>query len=203
MALASHASTAVVVSLVATLSGIGPLLAQEMQTAPRSPMSPGSAKILMAPTDRDRVLWGTSPPHIAQPATVFSPPTQSPDLSGLDAAAITLVAGGGADVVVSSRAGTELILQLYRPNQNQWQEFRVPPSTNTPITCASCDGKLTTARRTLETLGLRGREPAPKPPVPNLVEEEFAIDFAGRCPLSPPPKPREATTRRVDGEKYT
>ena len=102
----------------------------------------------------------------------------------------------------SSRAGTELILQLYRPDQNQWQEFRVPPSTNTPITCASCDGKLTTARRTLETLGLRGREPAPKPPVPNLVEEEFAIDFAGRCPLSPPPKPREATTRRVDGEKY-
>lgn len=59
MALASHASTAVVVSLVATLSGIGPLLAQETQTAPRSPMSPGSAKILMAPTDRDRVLWGT------------------------------------------------------------------------------------------------------------------------------------------------
>lgn len=105
-------------------------------------MSPGSAKILMAPTDRDRVLWGMNPPHIAQPPTVLSPPTQSPDLSGLDAAAITLVAGGGADVVVSSRAGTELILQLYRPDQNQWQEFRVPPSTNTPITCASCDGKL-------------------------------------------------------------
>ena len=131
---------------------------------------------------------------------MFSPPTQSPDLSGLDAAAITLAAGGGADVVISSRAGTELILQLYRPDQNQWQEFRVPPSTNTPITCASCDGKLTTARRTLETLGLRGREPAPKPPVPNLVEEEFAIDLAGHV-RSPPPKPPETTTTRVGGDK--
>ena len=156
---------------------LAPARAGDANRTARSPMSPGSAKILMAPTDRDRVLWGTSPPHIAQPPTVFSPPTQSPDLSGLDAAAITLVAGGGADVVVSSRAGTELTLQLYRPNQNQWQEFRVPPSTNTPITCASCDGKLTTARRTLETLGLRGREPAPKTPGPKVGEEVIWVGF--------------------------
>ena len=52
----------------------------------------------------------------------------------------------------------------------------------------------------LETLDLRGRKPAPKKPVPNLVEEEFAIDLAGHV-RSPPPKPREATTRRVGGDK--
>ena len=36
----------------------------------------------------------------------------------------------------------------------------------------------------LETFHLRGREPVPKQPMPNLVEEEFAIDLAGHCPLS-------------------
>jgi hypothetical protein len=45
-------------------------------------------------------------------------------------------------VVVSSRANTELIVQLYRPDQTEWQEFRLPPATNTPISCSTCGGTL-------------------------------------------------------------
>jgi hypothetical protein len=75
-------------------------------------------------------------------APALAPPTNPPDLSGLDTAAITLVASGNAEVVVSSRANTELIVQLYRPDQTEWQEFRLPPATNTPISCSTCGGKL-------------------------------------------------------------
>jgi hypothetical protein len=78
------------------------------------------------------------PPAVAPLGTSANPP----ELSGLDTAAITLVAAGSAEVVVSSRADKELVLQLYRPDQNQWQEFRLAPAANTPIACASCGGKL-------------------------------------------------------------
>lgn len=77
-------------------------------------------------------------PPVAPLGTSANPP----ELSGLDTAAITLVAAGSAEVVVSSRADKELVLQLYRPDQNQWQEFRLAPAANTPIACASCGGKL-------------------------------------------------------------
>jgi hypothetical protein len=133
--------------MVAMLSCVGSTLAQEPQAAPRTPMSPGSktfAPTMMPPADRDRALWGMKPPQImeAPTAPVLGPSANPPELSGLDTAAITLVAAGSAEVVVSSRADKELILQLYRPDQNQWQEFRLPPATNTPIACATCGGKL-------------------------------------------------------------
>lgn len=133
---------------VALCSGVGTALAQEPQAAPRTPMSPGSktyAPTMMPPADRDRDLWGMRPPQMMEPtpmAPVLGPSANPPELSGLDTAAITLVASGSAEVVVSSRADKELILQLYRPDQNQWQEFRLPPATNTPIACATCGGKL-------------------------------------------------------------
>ena len=84
---------------------------------------------------------GMAPSATMLPPQLISPP-KPPDLSGLDTAAITLVSAGNADVVVSSRADKELILQLYRPDQNEWQEYRLAPLANTPIVCASCGGKL-------------------------------------------------------------
>jgi hypothetical protein len=132
---------------VALCSGVGTAFAQEPQTAPRTPMSPGSktyAPTMIPPGDREVLRWGMNPPHMMQApaATVLSPPDNPPELSGLDTAAITLVASGNAEVVVSSRANTELIVQLFRPDQNEWQEFRLPPAANTPISCATCGGKL-------------------------------------------------------------
>jgi len=38
----------------------------------------------------------------------------------------------------------------------------------------------------LETLDLRGRKPAPEKPVPNLVEEEFAMILLVMSALPPP-----------------
>jgi hypothetical protein len=147
MALTSRSATATIVSMVALLSGIGALLGQEPQAAPRTPMSPGSktfAPTMMPPVDRDRDLWGMRPPQMMEPPPVapLGISANPPELSGLDTAAITLVAAGSAEVVVSSRADKELVLQLYRPDQNQWQEFRLAPAANTQIACASCGGKL-------------------------------------------------------------
>lgn len=132
---------------VALCSGVGTAFAQEPQAAPRTPMSPGSktfAPTMMPPADRDGALWGMKPPQImeAPAAPVPGPSASPPELSGLDTAAITLIASGSAEVVVSSRANTELIVQLFRPDQNEWQEFRLPPAANTPIPCATCGGKL-------------------------------------------------------------
>lgn len=140
--------TAATASAVTLLSCIGPILAQEMQTAPRTPMSPGSTtfgKTMIPQRGQDSALWGSplgvgAYPQMAPPQILM--PQKSPDLSGLDSAAIEMVSTGDADVVVSSRASTELILQLYRPDQNQWQEFRLAPASNTPIACVSCGGKL-------------------------------------------------------------
>jgi hypothetical protein len=104
---------------VALCSGVGTAFAQEPQTAPRTPMSPGSktyAPTMMPPGDREVLRWGMNPPHMMQApaATVLSPPDNPP----------------------------ELIVQLFRPDQNEWQEFRLPPAANTPISCATCGGKL-------------------------------------------------------------
>ena len=137
------------------LSGTGQLLAQEPQAAPPTPMSPGSSTFgrSMVPEDaRDRATWSVpfdfgarpqmAPPQMPVQSPYFTPPLKPPDFSGLDSAAITLVSAGSADVVVSSRADKELILQLYRPDQKQWQEYRLAPLANTPIACPSCGGKL-------------------------------------------------------------
>jgi hypothetical protein len=133
--------------IVALCSVVGTAFAQEPQAAPRTPMGPGSktyAPTMMPPGEREDLRWGMNPAHMMQPpaASVLSPPSNPTDLSGLDTAAITLIAAGSAEVVVSSRSSTELIVQLFRPDQNDWQEFRLPPSANTPIPCATCGGKL-------------------------------------------------------------
>ena len=147
MAPIDRLSCACLIWTVALCSGVGAAFAQEPQTSPRTPMAPGSktyAPTMMPPADRERDLWGMNPPHMMQApgAPALSPATNAPELSGLDTAAITLVASGSAEVVVSSRANTELIVQLFRPDQNQWQEFRLPPAANTPISCATCGGRL-------------------------------------------------------------
>jgi hypothetical protein len=126
------------------LSCTSSICAQDPQTAPRTPMSPGSDyKILMAPTDRDRAIWRLPSGLAPGPMAPAMPPhAQPPDLLSSDTEAIGYLAEGKADVVVSSQAATELILQLYRPDQNQWQDYRLAPLANTLITCPPCAGKL-------------------------------------------------------------
>jgi hypothetical protein len=65
-----------------------------------------------------------------------------PDLAAQEAKAIEELRGKKADVVVLSRANALLILQLYRPDQNQWQEYQLPPLAVTSIICQPCNGKL-------------------------------------------------------------
>jgi hypothetical protein len=138
-----RAITALVLTMLMTVdAGV----AQEAPTAPRIPMRPGSSFPLdtqmMQAHDRERALsdiLGAQPaqPAIAPPAL---PNTLGPET--LDTAAMKLAAEGSADIVVSSHAQTDLVLQLYRPEQNQWQLLRLPPMANTPISCEACKGTL-------------------------------------------------------------
>jgi hypothetical protein len=147
MALLSRFATAAL-AVAMLSSSLGPGQAQEPQAAPRTPMSPGSStfgKVMMAPTERDLRLWGMNPPQMMQAPManpVLSASGNAPNLTGLDTTAISVVAAGSADVVVSSRANVELTLQLYRPDQSRWQEYRLAPLANTPIVCVACGGKL-------------------------------------------------------------
>jgi hypothetical protein len=130
------------------------MVPDQPETGPRVPMSPGSAvsdKILMAPADRDGFIrdhsasfsYGMAPKPMAPPPYIWgAAQPQSPDLLPKDTEAINSLADGKADVVVSSRADTELVLQLFRPDQNQWQEYRLAPLSNTLISCPQCTGKL-------------------------------------------------------------
>jgi hypothetical protein len=55
----------------------------------------------------------------------YVPTRQSPDLMVLETRAITDLSEGKSDVIVSSRAETSLILQLYRPDLEGWQEYQL------------------------------------------------------------------------------
>lgn len=135
-------SATVTIAAAIMLSSIGAIRAQEPQAAPRTPMSPGSATYGMAPTDRDRAIWGFSHGLSVPMAPAMANHVQSLDLLPSDTQAISTLAEGKADVVISSRADAELVVQLFRPDQNQWQEYRVAPLANTPISCSQCGGKL-------------------------------------------------------------
>jgi hypothetical protein len=63
-------------------------------------------------------------------------------LAVLEAQAIDDLRNKKADVVVLSRASANLILQLYRPDQNQWQEYTLAALAMTSITCQACNGTL-------------------------------------------------------------
>jgi hypothetical protein len=56
----------------------------------------------------------------------------------LETRAITDLSEGKSDVIVSSRAETSLILQLYRPDLKGWQEYQLAPLSNTTIVCDQC-----------------------------------------------------------------
>jgi hypothetical protein len=82
-----------------------------------------------------------APPHFGGfGSTIRRGP--APDLAAQEATAIDELRGKKADVVVLSRATAHLILQLYRPDQNQWQEYQLAPLKPTSISCQPCNGKL-------------------------------------------------------------
>lgn len=122
-----------------------PSNAGDYPTAPRTPMAPGTGVysrdvgrdsgglIFVEPEGQSRTVWGGELRR--------RPVVQAPDLISLEAAAISDLSNGNSDVVVSSRADVELILQLYRPDLSQWQEYELAPRSNLSISCAACDGK--------------------------------------------------------------
>jgi hypothetical protein len=134
--------------MIFLMLGVHPLHAQQPQVSPRTPMGPGSpsfGETMLPMGAREGAAWlglrpNTMYPQMLPPQFRAAPP--SSDQSALEAAAIQLVKSGSAELVVSSRADKELILQLYRPDLTQWQEVRLPPFANTQISCASCAGKL-------------------------------------------------------------
>ncbi len=122
-------------------------LAEYYPTAPRTPMGPGTgiydrdfapeSRTLMLPDSATRAMRGGE--------LTYKQPAQPPDLASLETRAISDLSEGKSDVVVSSRADTTLILQLYRPDQGAWQEYRLAPLSNTAIACPDCSGKFTFA----------------------------------------------------------
>jgi hypothetical protein len=125
--------------------------AQEMPAAPRTPMAPGSfwfkdgkAWIGMVPHTKEGMPYMAAPtmapPHLMAPQRRMDGP--GPDLAALEANAIEMLRNKKADVVVLSKANTNLVLQLYRPDQNEWQEYNLVPLNLTPIICQPCNGTL-------------------------------------------------------------
>jgi hypothetical protein len=124
--------------------GIHATPGQNEPVQPRTPMGPGSEwgnKVWLGQLPLDRMNT-MAPPHLGG----LSPPNQTapqwPNLAGQEADAINVLKEKKADVVVLSKANAVLIVQLYRPDQNQWQEYRLAPLTMTSITCESCSGRL-------------------------------------------------------------
>ncbi|MGK2922066.1 MAG: hypothetical protein ACSLE4_04655 [Methyloceanibacter sp.] len=70
----------------------------------------------------------------------YVPTRQSPDLMVLETR-VTDLSEGKSEVIVSSSAETSLILQLYRPDLEEWQEYQLAPLSNTGIACPQCGGK--------------------------------------------------------------
>jgi len=128
-----------IIASIGVFSAASAACAQQRSTEPRIPMGPGSSPAtgftMEGPSMGFTMGGGARDDYLRNRGWPRTPP---PDIDVLEAAAITTLSEGKADVVVLSRASAPLTLQLYRPELGNCEDLKLSPRGNTTVSCPPC-----------------------------------------------------------------